>query len=97
MEIAIVLTEEGKRDAILGKYSWDNPREELPKGMRLAKIEDLEDEIQRPRIGVPFIFQRPNGQLFATRISSYGVDWDLRDAVEEKRVWVLKEERKNHE
>lgn len=95
MEILIKLTEEGKRDAILGKYSWDNPREKIPNGMRLAKIEDLEDNMQRPRIGVPFVFQRPNKQIYATRINNYGIDFDLRDAIKDLRVWVKDERIQN--
>lgn len=84
LDLTLCVSEETKKEMVLGMYDWSQPREKLPEGMRLAKYEDLD-------YGTPFIFQRPSGKFYATKITSYGVDLDLIFAIEDKRVWVMDE------
>ena len=93
-DLTICVDEKHRSEVTLGFYSHDNPRKQLPPNVRQALLNDLRNK-KGPKIGTPFLFtKRGGGSYYAARITSYGIDWQLQLAIDEKRVWVLNDKRK---
>lgn len=92
--ITLVIDESNRRELVLGMYDHSQPREKLPENVRQAKLSDLEDNDQ-PLVGTPFLFARPSGAIYATKLTAYGIDVDLYNSILDGRVWVINNTKKN--